>query len=161
MSSSTGADAKKQSKELENQLKELEEERLKTLRERAQEAVIENMDDTLDEINEKFDELINNNKALLAAMNGDLANGSDFIASLMAEKINSGATDLELESYWQELESIYGSKLNDIDWDSFDVQESGNSMFLNVNGQTIELSPGNQQSVYEVIMKALRQVGVS
>jgi hypothetical protein len=34
-------------------------------------------------------------------------------------------------------------------------------MFLNVNGQTIELSPGNQQSVYEVIMKALKQVGVS
>ena len=99
LSSSTSADAKKQSKELENQLKELEEERLKELRERAQEAVIENMDDTLDEINEKFDELINSNKALLAAMNGDLENGTDFIAKLMAEKINDGATDIDLESY--------------------------------------------------------------
>ena len=41
LSSSTNADAKKQSKELENQLKELEEERLKELRERAQEAISE------------------------------------------------------------------------------------------------------------------------
>ena len=88
-----------QSKELENQLKELEEERLKTLRERAQEAVIENMDDTLDEINNKFDELINSNKALLAAMNGDLSNGEDFISRLMTNKINSGASALELENF--------------------------------------------------------------
>lgn len=161
LSSSTNADAKKQSKELENQLKELEEERLKTLRERAQEAVIENMDDTLDEINNKFDELINSNKALLAAMQGDLANGEGFLANLMTDKINDGATALELESFWKELESTYGSVLTGIDWDSFKASESGNSMFLNVNGQTIELSPGNQQSVYDVIMKALRQVGVS
>ena len=161
LSTSTSADAKKQSKELENQMKELEEERLKTLRERAQEAIIENMDDTLDEINDKFDELINSNKALLAAMNGDLANGEEFIAKLMADKISKGATELDLENYWQELESIYGSALGDFNWDNFDVQESGNSMYLNVNGQTIELSPGNQQSVYEVIMKALRQVGVN
>ena len=161
LSSSTSADAKKQSKELENQLKELEEERLKTLRERAQEAVIENMDDTLDEINNKFDELINSNKALLAAMNGDLSNGEDFISRLMTNKINSGATALELENFWKELESTYSSVLTGVDWDSFKASESGNSMFLNVNGQTIELSPGNQQSVYEVIMKALRQVGVS
>ena len=161
LSSSTNADAKKQSKELENQLKELEEERLKTLRERAQEAIIENMDDTLDEINNKFDELINSNKALLAAMQGDLANGEGFLANLMTDKINNGATALELESFWKELESTYGSVLTGIDWDSFKASESGNSMFLNVNGQTIELSPGNQQSVYEVIMKALKQVGVS
>ena len=161
LSTSTSADAKKQSKELENQMKELEEERLKTLRERAQEAIIENMDDTLDEINDKFDELINSNKALLAAMNGDLANGEEFIAKLMADKISKGATEVDLESYWQELESIYGSALGDFNWDNFDVKESGNSMYLNVNGQTIELSPGNQQSVYEVIMKALRQVGVN
>ena len=99
LSSSTNADAKKQSKELENQLKELEEERLKTLRERAQEAIIENMDDTLDEINNKFDELINSNKALLAAMQGDLGNGRDFLARLMDEKIKDGATALELESF--------------------------------------------------------------
>ena len=161
LSSSTNADAKKQSKELENQLKELEEERLKTLRERAQEAVIENMDDTLDEINNKFDELINSNKALLAAMQGDLTDGEGFIKTLMEDKINSGATALELESFWKELESTYSSVLTGIDWDSFKASESGNSMFLNVNGQTIELSPGNQQSVYEVIMKALKQVGVS
>ena len=99
LSTSTSADAKKQSKELENQMKELEEERLKTLRDRAQEAIIENMDDTLDEINDKFDELINSNKALLAAMNGDLANGEEFIAKLMADKISKGATEVDLESY--------------------------------------------------------------
>ena len=161
LSSSTGADAKKQSKELENQLKQLEEERLKELRERAQEAVIENMDDTLDEINNKFDELINSNKALLAAMNGDLSNGEGFISQLMANKINNGATAVELESFWEELEATYSSVLTGVDWDSFEATESGNSMFLNVNGQTIELSPGNQQSVYEVIMTALKQVGVS
>ena len=161
LSSSTNADAKKQSKELENQLKELEEERLKTLRERAQEAVIENMDDTLDEINNKFDELINNNKALLAAMQGDLGSGRDFLARLMDEKVKDGATALELESFWKELESTYSSVLTGIDWDSFKASESGNSMFLNVNGRTVELSPSNQQSVYEIIMKALKQVGVS
>ena len=34
-------------------------------------------------------ELINSNKALLAAMQGDLANGEGFIANLMTDKINN------------------------------------------------------------------------
>ena len=113
LGSSTNASTVKQTKELENQLKELEEERLKELRERAQEAILENMDDELAEISEKFDKLLESNQALLAAMQGELNNPVEYISELLANKIEGGATALEMEDYIGTLQSTYGSVLGD------------------------------------------------
>lgn len=161
LGSSSNASAINQSKELEQQLEELEEERLKELRERAQEAILENMDDQLEEISEKFDQLLESNQALLAAMQGDLDNPLDFVTNLVSNKIESGATALEVEDYIGNLQGTYGSVLgNDVDWDAIQVREENNQMFLTVNGQDIALDTGNEQNLYQAIMKALREIGV-
>lgn len=161
LSSTTNASAQKQTKELEQQLKELEKERLKELRERAQEAVMENMDNTLEEISDKFDKLLESNQALLAVMKGDLNNPRDFISDLIKNKIVSGATALEVQDYIGSLQSTYGSVLgNNVEWDAIQVREENNQLFLNVNGRDVPLDTNNEQTLYQAIMKALREVGL-
>ena len=161
LGSTTNASAQKQTKELEQQLKELEKERLKELRERAQEAVMENMDNTLEEISDKFDKLLESNQALLAVMKGDLNNPVDFISDLISNKIESGATALEVQDYIGNLQSTYGSVLgNNVEWDAIQVREENNQLFLNVNGHDVPLDTNNEQNLYQAIMKALREVGL-
>lgn len=161
LGSTTNASAQKQTKELEQQLKELEKERLKELRERAQEAVMENMDDTLEKISDKFDKLLESNQALLAVMKGDLNNPRDFISDLIKNKIVSGATALEVQDYIGSLQSTYGSVLgNNVEWDAIQVREENNQLFLNVNGRDVPLDTNNEQTLYQAIMKALREVGL-
>ena len=161
LGSTTNASAQKQTKELEQQLKELEKERLKELRERAQEAVMENMDNTLEEISDKFDKLLESNQALLAVMKGDLNNPVDFISDLIGNKIKSGATALEVQDYIGSLQSTYGSVLgNNVEWDAIQVREENNQLFLNVNGHDVPLDTNNEQTLYQAIMKALREVGL-
>lgn len=161
LGSTTNASAQRQTKELEQQFKELEKERLKELRERAQEAVMENMDDTLEEISNKFDKLLESNQALLAVMKGDLNNPVDFISDLIGNKIKSGATALEVQDYIGNLQSTYGSVLgNNVEWDAIQVREENNQLFLNVNGNDIPLDTNNEQTLYQAIMKALREVGL-
>lgn len=161
LGSTTNASAQRQTKELEQQFKELEKERLKELRERAQEAVMENMDDTLEEISDKFDKLLESNQALLAVMKGDLNNPVDFISDLIGNKIKSGATALEVQDYIGSLQSTYGSVLgNNVEWDAIQVREENNQLFLNVNGNDIPLDTNNEQTLYQAIMKALREVGL-
>lgn len=115
LASSGDADSKKQTMELEQQLKELEEERLQTLKERAREAILENMDNEVAEINDKFDKLLENNQALLAAMNGDLEDPNEFLSKLISNKLDDGLTQLEFEDYFKTLENTYGNTLSDVD----------------------------------------------
>ena len=160
LSASSNASATSQVKDLENQLKELEEERLKELRERAQEALIENIDNELSEISEKFDKLLESNQALLAALRGDLDTPLDFVSRLLEQKIESGASALDIQSYIKTLEGVYGSVLGDsVDWDNIKVREENNQLFLTVNGQDIVLNNSEEQNLFEAIKKALTEIG--
>ena len=160
LGASQDANSQKQAKEIEQQLKELEEERLQQLRERAREALLENMEDEISQINDKFDELLENNKELLKAMTQDLENPLQFVSDLIANKVESGATSLEVESYIKSLEGTFGSVLGDkIDWDNISVREENNQMILNVNGQEIKLDAANEQNLYQIIMQALTEIG--
>lgn len=109
----SNASAQKQSQELEQELRKLEEERLKELRERAQEDMLSNIDDELSEISEKFDKLLESNQALLLAMQGDLENPKELLSGLIENKIEGGATALDMEDYLNNLQSVYGSVLGD------------------------------------------------
>lgn len=160
LASSSNMSAVSQTKELEQQLKDLEEERLKELRERAQEALIENIDNELSEISDKFDKLLENNQALLAAFRGDLDNPLAFVSQLLGNKIAKGATANELESYIKTLESTYSNVLGgNVDWDNISVREENNQLFLTVNGQDILLNTSDEKNLYEAIKKALREIG--
>lgn len=160
LSSSTSADAMQKRAELEQELEDLEKERLTTLREQAQEAVIEDIDDQINEINDKFDKLLESNQALLIAMTNDLNNPSEFLSELIGNKITSGATELELEQYLQDLEGIYGSLIGSDAFDQIDVREENGALILNVNGQDVVINESDQQTVYAAVMKALQQIGI-
>lgn len=160
LGSSTDASSLKQTKELEKQLEDLEEERLKELRERAQEAVLENMDKEVEEINEKFDKLLENNQAMLAAMNGDLENPAEYLSNLISTQVGGGATATQLEDYIGSLQSTYGNILGGADLEDIKVREENNQLFLTVNGKEVALDTTNEQNLFAAIMKALREVGV-
>lgn len=161
LASSTNAASIQQTKELEQQLKELEEERLKELRERAQEAILENMDDTIEEINEKFSKLLESNQALLVAMQGELKDPLSFVTDLISNKIEQGATALEVEDFISSLQTTYDSVLDDnVNWDAISVREENNQLFLTVNGTDIKLDTSNEQNLYAAIMRALTEVGL-
>lgn len=160
LAASSNMSAISQTKELEQQLKDLEEERLKELRERAQQALIENIDNELSEISDKFDKLLENNQALLAAFRGDLDNPLEFVSQLLGNKISKGATAYELEDYIKTLESTYSNVLGgNVDWDNISVREENNQLFLTVNGQDILLNTSDEKNLYNAIKKALREIG--
>ena len=116
LGSSTNASAVNQRQDLIKQLEDLEKERLKELRERAQEQVLDNMDTTIEEINDKFDELLDNNRALLAVMTSQYSSDpNDFINALLANYAANGATDLEMQSNLANLQTLFGGLLSGFD----------------------------------------------
>jgi len=159
LSSSTDANSKQQSKELEKQLQDLEKERLQTLRERAQEAVMNNIDDEVSQINEKFDKLLENNQAMLIAMRGDAADASSFIANTLSSNLE-GKTALEAESYIQDFKAAYGSILPSSALDNISITENGDQLILNIAGTEIQIGEAVQQDLYSIIMNALKQQGL-
>jgi len=162
LAGSTNATAKAQTEELQNSLAELEKERLQTLRERAQEAVIQSIDDSIDEISEKFDELLANNREILNMLKG--TSGTDLVASLLSTDSFAGKTANEAQLYLNEIQSTFGSQVSDIDWSniSTSVNNAGN-LVLNIGDQVIELSGNEAQgrNIYEAIKLALQQNGIN
>lgn len=158
LGSTSNANAQQQTKELEQKLEELEEERLKELRERAQEAVIQNIDDELAEISDKFDKLLESNQALLAAMTGSLEDPAKFVTNMISKEIGNGQTALGMEEYIENLKTTYGSVLGDkIDWEV--LKEEIHQLFMNVNGQEITLNEEEQQTIYTAVTSAMTQIG--
>lgn len=161
LSASDTSEAQKQTKDLENQLKELEKERQKELREQARESVLEDMDDQVEEINDNLEKLLESNRSLLAAMQGRLDdNPQEYIADLIGDKVQSGATANELSEYMGTLQSTYGAAFKDGDLEDIQIKEENNQLILNVNGQEIILDPTNETNLFEAIMAALRQIGL-
>ncbi len=160
ISSSSDATSKSQAKELTQKLQDLEEERLKTLREEAQEQVVSNIEDQVSSIDEKFDDLLDTDSKILAALNGDTAaGGQDFLTSMLATNL-IGKTALEAEDYIKNsFASAFGSKL-DVDQVSVS-QTSGGDLILNVAGQTINLSQNDSNTLAREIYDALARLGIS
>lgn len=160
LSSSTNADAMQKTAELTKQLEDLEQERLDTLRQRAQEAVIENMDQTIEEINDKFDKLLESNHALLLAMQGELNNPLDFMTKMITSKAEAGLTVLEMQQFLQDLQGTYGNVLGNNVFENMEVREENGKLILNVSGEEVTLNQGDEQSIYTAVMDALRAVGL-
>lgn len=161
LGSSTDASAISQRADLEDKLQSLENQHLEDLRSRAQEAIISNIDTEISEIGEKFDDLLNNNKQRLElrqnSMNSD--NG-DFFSKLISNEIYKGATADEAQQYLSTLQSTFSNRLGNVDLSDIKISQEGQALVLNVNGQTYNLDTSSQQSLYQTIMSALRQLGV-
>lgn len=149
-----------QAADLEQQLKDLEKERLQTLREQAQDNLMNSIEDEVSEINEKFDKLLNSQSALLAAMTQDLSDPTKFLSNIISNRATEdGLTALRLESYIKDIQSLYSPLIGSDILKNISVRESGNSLILNVNGQEINLNSGDQQFIFNAISTALKQIG--
>lgn len=161
LATSNSADAVNQTAQLEQQLKDLEKERLETLRQQAQDNLMTSIEDEVSQINEKFDKLLNSQTALLAAMTQDLSDPTSFLSNIISNKATQeGLTATGLLSYIKDIQSIYSPLIGNDVLSNISVREEGNSLILNVNGEEINLSNTDQQSIYEAIMAALKQVGL-
>lgn len=160
LSTSENASSKQKEKELTQQLEELEKERLDTLRQQAQEKVISNLDDTVSQINEKFDKLLENNQALLQAMTGDLEDPASFAANVLSNNLKN-MTATEAENYLRnDFATAYGSVLPSDLLNNIEVTGNGDNLILNINGKEIEIGESSQQDLYLLIMNALKQQGL-
>ena len=158
LASSTNATAIQQTKELEKKFEELEEERLKTLRERAQEAVLNNLDNEVSQINEKFED----EAQLLAAMKGEIAaDPNNFVQTMLTSGIQ-GMTATSAEDY---IKNNFATAFDSIlpagatDGIKVDTREDG-TLILNINGTEIPIGESAQQDLYITVMNALKQLGL-
>lgn len=161
LSGSTSMTAKTQTEELQNSLAELEKERLDTLRQRAQEAVIQSIDDTITEISDSFSELLENNREILNLLKG--TSGESLVADLLSQDSFSTKTAAEAQQYLNEIQSTFGSQVSGIDWNKVSVSETGGQLTLNIGDQVIQLSGKEAQgrNIKEAILTALAQNGIN
>lgn len=161
LSGSTSMTAKAQTEELQNSLAELEKERLDTLRQRAQEAVIQSIDDTITEISDSFSELLENNREILNLLKG--TSGESLVADLLSQDSFSTKTAAEAQQYLNEIQSTFGSQVSGIDWSKVSVSETGGQLTLNIGDQVIQLSGKEAQgrNIKEAILTALAQNGIN
>lgn len=162
LASSTNATAIQQTKELEKKFEELEEERLKTLRERAQEAVLNNLDNEVSQINEKFDKLLEDEAQLLAAMKGEIAaDPNNFIQTMLTSGIQgmtaTGAEDYIRNNFATAFDSMLPA--GSTEGIKVDTREDG-TLILNINGTEIPIGESAQQDLYITVMNALKQLGL-
>lgn len=163
LASSTDASSVKQMNDLQNKLEDLEKERLDTLRERTQEALTANIDDQVSDINTKFDKLLNDQQALLTALQGDASSSNaSLLANLISNQVSSeGLTAVGLESFLQTLQSSLGNYMTGINWDDFSTTTNeNNNVVLNIAGKEIVLNSDDQQAMYDTIKRALEQLGL-
>ena len=161
LSGSTSMTAKSQTEELQNSLAELEKERLDTLRQRAQEAVIQSIDDTITEISDSFSELLENNREILNLLRG--TSGESLVADLLSQDSFATKTAAEAQQYLNEIQSTFGSQVSGIDWSKVSVSETGGQLTLNIGDQVIQLSGKEAQgrNIKEAILTALAQNGIN
>ena len=161
LSGSTSMTAKAQTEELQNSLAELEKERLDTLRQRAQEAVVQNIDDTISEISDSFAELLDNNREILNLLKG--TSGESLVADLLSQDSFATKTAAEAQQYLNEIQSTFGSQVSGIDWSNVSVSEVGGQLTLNIGDQVIQLSGQEAQgrNIKEAILTALAQNGMN
>ena len=145
LSTTTDMASKKQTKELEQQLEELEKERQKELRERAQEAVIEAIDNEVSEINEKFDELLNNEELLLQAMQANMKD-PNFTTQLLTSAREDGKTSLQLEQFAKDIEGAFSSSIDTTNL-SETLEQVINNATINVGDQTFDLNTEDGNSM--------------
>ena len=163
LSATSNADASKMRKELSQELQQLEKERLKTLRERAQEQVIQNIEEELKKIQDKFDELIKSNKDLLDAFLERVRNPETLLAEKISQTaISDGLTKTGFESFLVELRNDWGAFLDTVKWDELSVnrgENAGGNLILNIAGEEINLSSEDSKVFADAISEALRQTG--
>ena len=162
LASSSDASAVSMRKELEQSLKDLEEERLKTLRERAQEAVLNSMDDELSTISAKFDDVLNNQQALLTMFNKQLESPSTFLSNLITSQAADGKmTQLQLDSWLNTFKTTYSGVIDSNILDALTARtDSNGNLTINIGGdEVVNVSQSDAKALADALKAAIIQYG--
>lgn len=162
LASSSDASAISMRKELEQSLKDLEEERLKTLRERAQEAVLNSMDDELSTISAKFDDVLNNQQALLTMFNKQLESPSTFLSNLITSQAAGGKmTQLQLDSWLNTFKTTYSGVIDSNILDALTARTDNNgNLTINIGGdEVVNVSQSDAKALADALKAAIIQYG--
>lgn len=162
LASSSDASAVSMRKELEQSLKDLEEERLKTLRERAQEAVLNSMDDELSTISAKFDDVLNNQQALLTMFNKQLEDPSTFLSNLITSQAADGKmTQLQLDSWLNTFKTTYSGVIDSNILDALTARtDSNGNLTINIGGdEIVNVSQNDAKALADALKAAIIQYG--
>ncbi len=162
LASSSDASAISMRKELEQSLKDLEEERLKTLRERAQEAVLNSMDDELSTISAKFDDVLNNQQALLTMFNKQLESPSTFLSNLItSQAVDGKMTQLQLDSWLNTFKTTYSGVIDSNILDALTARTDNNgNLTINIGGdEVVNVSQSDAKALADALKAAIIQYG--
>ena len=162
LASSSDASAASMRKELEQSLKELEEERLKTLRERAQEAVLSSMDDELSAISKKFDDVLNNQQTLLAMFNEAIQDPTAFLSNLITSQATDGKmTQLQLDNWLNTFRTTFSGVIDSNILDALTTRTDNNgNLTINIGGdEVVNVSQSNAKELADALKAAIIQYG--
>lgn len=165
LASSTDAHSAALQKDLELQLQELEKEHLQELRERAQEAVINNIDQTIEQLSNQLDEVTSNQEKLYQLMLQDFsANGNNLLNQMIETRATAGdLTALGMEDWISStLGAAFASIIPNIDYDALQLAGSSAVNYnasLNINQITQNLTDDQKQLISSTMMQLLQQMG--
>ena len=165
LASSTDAHSNAVRADLEAQLEELEKEHLKELRERAQEAVLNNIDDEVEHMSEQLDKILENSELLYQLMQQQMAAGGNaFLGQLIEGKAATGElTSLEMENWiMSTLGPAFASVLNGINYNDLiglGTSATNYNTSLNINQAVQSLTDDQQAVLGTTILNVLRSMG--
>lgn len=169
VSAGTDANSRNKLRDLQKQLKQLEENEAKNRREEARQAVLENIDDQISQIEEQFDKLLNNNVELLNSM--DENTHMQYLAYLASQ----GKTPEEIKLIEQEMADLLKGRWSATGNDYFgqnaaqitnpsvttvDTSNNTTSFTVNANGQseTVQLTNTQMRSLLESMFNELTRM---
>lgn len=165
LASSTDAHSNAVRADLESQLEELEKEHLKELRERAQEAVLNNIDDEVEHMSEQLDKILENSELLYQLMQQQMtAGGNSFLSQLIEGKAATGElTSLEMENWiMSTLGPAFASVLSGINYDDLvglGASATNYNTSLNINQAMQSLTEDQSALLGTTIINLLRSMG--
>lgn len=158
LAASTDMASNKQRKELEQQLADLQEERIASERERTQQALVESIENEVADINNKFEELLSNEKALLAAMLLSAETGDAFLTNLLASSYSEGMTSLQFQDLINQVASAFGSIMDTSNIESIGQQIQNNAT-INVGNRTYDLGADDSAALLGLLENIMSKNG--
>ncbi len=158
LGSSTNTDARVQAAELEKELRDLETERLQSLREKAQDQILSNIDDEITNISDNLSALLENSQLMYQMMLQDMNDPVGFVSNMLRAS-GEGLTELGVENLLKDLSVAFGSAVNFDDIQTAISTDAQGNIIVNVGDETINLTSAEGSDIRAIIQKILQQSG--
>lgn len=159
LSASTNAADVNNKRQLEAQLEDLEKQHLDDLRQRAQEAIVKNIEDEVSQMNDKLEEIKNSSQLMLQSMLASMSNPVQFAASTLLSGAQ-GMTALQARDYLSSFTSAFGSILPTNFADQLQISESNGTVVFQIGDQTYDLTDSKAaQELKQLFIQMIAEEG--